>query len=508
MNKMTIKVLIVSVLTLALLGCEALGLNEYSNRNAESELVLESIEQERSYLDDVNKVVRIEQPPISLIPLDTVKNTAYLKRNVSVSQSQVPLSMVMDDLLSQVNKSAWYGSGIALETQVSLHYDGPLSGALNALERHLNIGFIAEEDQVRVERFISKTFELELTPGVVSDQIGTSSSSDGGGGDDEEGETKIEGQFVTLSNSDVSAFSDVAEGIRALLAQDPDLTAGGESSSNQDSLVGSVREIPTLSRIVVRTTPARMEEVSAFVYDSKASLTRQVAVEVQVLEFRSNIGHNRGIDWNVMRDIGGGNSLSFFIPGTDLISGTASPSFAFTGGGKWDGTTALINALNKQGQVSTDTPITILVQNYQTNHVTQEHVVEFVENTKSNSDEGVVTTETERGKRREGVDFIVVPNIQRDHVYIRASGMLTKIEALAREKVAGEIQTFPRIREAKINFANKLKYGQTVVIASVSQIDTTTEENTFLGIPFLGGNSAKKQRVDTLVLMTPRRADQ
>ena len=85
--------------------------------------------------------------------------------------------------------------------------------------------------------------------------------------------------------------------------------------------------------------------------------------------------------------------------------------------------------------------------------------------------------------------------------------MLTKIESLETQEVGGETLVFPQMREAKINFANKLKYGQTIVVASVSQIDTTTEESTFLGIPFLGGNSAVKQRVDTLVLLTPRRAD-
>nr|WP_014343599.1 hypothetical protein [Aliivibrio fischeri]AEY78185.1 hypothetical protein [Aliivibrio fischeri] len=506
MRNNTKNVFMISLLTLALMGCEALGLNEYGKRNAESSELLAKIEQERGYFSDTNKVVRIEQPPVSLTPLDEVIDTSYLKRSVSVSQSRVPLSLMMDDLLSQVGVSAWYGDGIAMDSLVTLHYEGALSGALNALERQLNIGFSPEEKRVKVERFVSKTFELELPPGMISDQIGASESS--GSGDEEEGETKIEGQFVTLSNSDVDVFSEVAEGIKALLAQEPELTKGKDSlGGDNDSLVGSVQAIPALSRIVVRTTPSRMAEVNTFVSDSKASLMRQVAIEVQVLEFRSNLGHNRGVDWNIIRDIGGGNSLSFFIPGTDIISNSVNPSFAFTGGGKWDGTTALINALNKQGQVSTETPITILVQNHQTNHVTQENIIEFVENTKSNSDEGVVTTETERGKRREGVDFIVVPNVQRDHVYVRASGLLTKIEALVREEVAGEIQTFPRMRESKINFANKLKYGQTMVIASVSQMDTSTEENTFFGIPFLGGTSAKTQRVDTLVLLTPRRAD-
>ncbi|MFA0602701.1 type II and III secretion system protein, partial [Vibrio sp. 10N.222.49.E4] len=337
---------------------------------------------------------------------------------VSTPASGLPLSMVLSDVLSPLDKQAWFGAGVSPNTRVRIQHDGSLSALLNDIERQLNVGFTPKGDTLNVERFVSRTFELELPPGMLSDQIGSGENSEGSS--DEEASAKVDGQYVTLSSSDVDVFGEVALGVEALLQLDPDLTGEGDA---QESLVGSVQAVPSLSRLVVRTTPGRMREVVAFVSQSKQSLTRQVALEVQVLEFRSNLGHDRGIDWNIVRDIGGDNSLSFFIPGTSLVSGSSSPGFAFTGGGKWSGSTALINALNQQGQVSTETPITILVQNHQTNHITQERIIEFVENISSDSDEGVITTDTERGKRSEGVDFIVVPNIQRDHVYLRTSGM-------------------------------------------------------------------------------------
>ena len=488
-----------------LTGCEALGLNEYSKRNNESEALLARIEALREH-NIPDKVERIEQPPVRLTPLASKTDTAYLSQKVHVSTpaSGLTLSAVLNDALSQVNKQAWYGDGISPHARLRFDsYHGPLSGLLNQIERQLNVGFTPQGDHLRVERFVSRTFELELPPGMISDQIGSGEST-GSENSGDEGTAQVEGQYVKLSSNDVDVFSEVAEGVRALLKADMD---SSESSNDSEELVGSVQSIPALSRIVVRTTPTRMASVVDFVHDTKASLTRQVALEIQILEFRSNLGHNRGIEWSLVKDIGGGEGLQFFIPGTDLISQTASPGFAFTGGGKWSGSTALINALNQQGQVSTQTPVTIVVQNHQTNHITQEREVEFLENISSNSDEGIVSTDTERGKRIEGVDFIVVPNVQPSHVYLRTSGMLTKIESLEQQVVAGETLIFPQMRKAKINFANKLKYGQTIVIGSVSQIDTTTESNTFLGIPFLGGSSAVKQRVDTLVLLTPRRAD-
>ncbi len=489
--------------TTLLTGCETLGLNEYDHRNDESALVREQIDTWRIG-NAADKVERIEQPPVWLASSDKHTEAAYLNRHVryATPMSGLPLSMVLDDVLGEMGKSAWYGASVEPDALVRVDHHGPLSSLLNRLERQLNVGFTPEGSVLKAERFVSRTFELELPPGAISDQLGSSESS-GNSNSEDENSAQVEGQFVTLKSSDVNTFEEVAQGVRALL--EPDFNA--QESSSADTLVGSVQAIPALSRLVVRTTPSRMAQIDAFVQEGKTSLSQQVMLEVQVLEFRSNLGHNRGIEWNLLKDIGSGYNLNFFVPGTDLITQTASSGMAFTGGGKWSGSTALINALNQQGQVSTETPITILVQNHQTNHIAQERIVEFIENISSDNNEGVVTMDTERGKRREGVDFIVVPNIQRDHVYLRTSGKLTKIESLDQQVVGGETLTFPLMREAKINFANKLKYGQTIIIASVSQTDTTTESNTFLGIPFLGGNSAIKQRVDTLVLLTPRRAD-
>ncbi len=493
------------VWTVLLTGCEVLGLNENDKRNEESAEVLTRIETLRSNVH-FDKVERVEQPPIWLDLMEEQIDATYLNQRIrySTPKSGLALSMVLEDVLEASGKSAWFGHTVNPNATVRLNdYQGSLSGLLNRIERQLNIGFTPQGDTLKVEKFVSRTFELELPPGAISDQVGSSESASSSSSS-EEGGASVEGQFVTLKSSDVNTFEEVANAIRAVLK--PDFNANGESSSSED-LVGSVQSIPALSRITVRTTPSRMTEVVNVVEDAKAALTKQTVLELQVLEFRSNLGHNRGIEWDILRDLGNGQALNFFIPGTDLITQTASSGMAFTGGGKWSGSTALINALNQQGQVSTETPITILVQNHQTNHITQERIVEFVENIASNSSDGVVSTDTERGKRREGVDFIVVPNIQNDYVYLRTSGKLTKIESLDQEVVGGEILTFPQMREAKINFANKLKYGQTIIIASVSQTDTVTEENTFFGIPFLGGSSSVKQRVDTLVLLTPRRAD-
>ncbi len=70
----------------------------------------------------------------------------------------------------------------------------------------------------------------------------------------------------------------------------------------------------------------------------KKEFQHQTFFDIQVLEFRSNHGKERGIDWNVLRDIGSATgSLEFVIPGTNTISQGSTYGLAFKGAGKWDG---------------------------------------------------------------------------------------------------------------------------------------------------------------------------
>ncbi|WP_240695005.1 hypothetical protein [Vibrio parahaemolyticus] len=79
-------------------------------------------------------------------------------------------------------------------------------------------------------------------------------------------------------------------------------------------LVGDVRVVPGLTAITVRTTPSRMAQVRRLIDTYQAELTKQVFLDIRVLEFRSNLGKDQGIDWNLVKDVGDG-TLNFIIPG-------------------------------------------------------------------------------------------------------------------------------------------------------------------------------------------------
>ena len=313
----------------------------------------------------------------------------------------------------------------------------------------------------------------------------------GSQGSQTEGEATIEGQYLNVKYSDVDITTEVANDIKSLLG-------GGEKAQ------GAVSASVSLSSITVTATPDQMLAVQTLIDHYQAELSKQVVLDVQVLEFRSNLGTERGVDWNVVRDTGDG-LVQFFIPGTNTVSKQAGYGVAFQGSGKWSGTEALIKVLEKQGSVSTQTPITAMVLNNQPARITQQTLEPYIYEASSESSEGVVSASVTRREEVEGVDFMATANVQPEYVWLRLSGQLQKITARETQTVENIDLGFLTKQKSEITFANKLRYGQTYVIASVKQTSKVAEKTKNFWSDLLGGTGSQDTSVETLVLLTPRK---
>jgi type II secretory pathway component GspD/PulD (secretin) len=227
---------------------------------------------------------------------------------------------------------------------------------------------------------------------------------------------------------------------------------------------------------------------------------------VRVLEFRSNLDKDQGVDWNLVRDVGDG-TLNFIIPGTSSTAGIASSGsgLAFQGTGKWDGTTAFIKALEQQGTVSTDTPISVLTLSSQPARISQTVNTPYLSDISTDVTDTTTSTSTTRGQVVEGIDMMVNTNVKDDFVWIRTAGKLTKIAGDTTEEVDDATLRFISTRVADLSFTNKLRYGQTVVIGSVKQQTQSANKSSSFGIDWLGSQLSGQETVETLVLLTPRR---
>ena len=477
--------LLILAITAALSGCMS---QNYQDTKQSADNVHDEIGRHLAQ-SATGQVSNITRPPLTLTPLKSERQIPWLNESLSVNVSGLPLSLVLSQVMAGVDANIWFDGDVNPNKLVTLSFSSNRQDVLNLLSRETGYGMNASKDKLSVSKFESETFVLTLPSGQYSGQLGSQS-----GGQD----TKVTGQFLNTAYAQVDIVTEISQGIKAILKDD--------DNEDEDKLVGSVEVIPSMTTIAVRTTPDRMVRVRSLVDSFEAELSKQVLLDIRVLEFRSNKGRERGIDWNLVKDIGGG-SLEFYIPGTNTITQGGSAGLAFKGTGKWDGTTALIKALEQQGTVSTDTPITALVLNNQPSRIAQTLTTPYLYEVKAENNGDIVTASVTRATEKEGVDMMITPKVMRDYVWLRIAGKLTKIVGDKEEVVYDARLRFLDTRESELNFTNKLRYGQTVVIGSIKQMTTTAEHTKQFGIDALGGEGTQLATIETLVLLTPKRVE-
>ena len=484
---MTVKKTPIAVLIglIFLQGCVS---QSYLDNKADAETTRARIEHLRPTAV-LSNVQTISRPPIDITPIEKGSDIAWLNAPISVHVSQLPLSLVLNTIMAKTGVNIVLSSEVNANKAVTLNADTTRQNVLNLLTSETGYAFVTSEHTLSVQHYQSQTFVINLPTGSVSAQQGSQGESSGDGDN-----VKVKGQFINVTTENSNAFEEIAQAIKVVL----------KSDSEDNKLIGDVQAIPSMGSITVRTTPTRMAQVRQVVARFQQELEKQVLLEVNVLEFRSNLGKDQGIDWSVLKDVGSG-TLKFLIPGTTTTATGNPAGLAFTGTGKWDGTTAFIKALEQQGTVSTTTPISMLAISGQPARISQTVTTPYLSDISTEVTDTTTSTSTTRDKVVEGVDMMVSPKVDKGAVYLRITGKLTKIAGDTTEKINDATLRFISTRDADLSFTNRLKYGQTVVIGSIKQQTTGADKSSSFGIDGLGMQSTKNETIETLVLLTPRR---
>lgn len=477
------KPFILLLTSLLLLGCSS---QEYKDNLKKNEEIHQEISDYTTQTKR-NKVDYITLPPITQVTLKQSVDTRWLEDKITVNVVDMPLSVVIEEVMNDVAFPIWFSEDVEPNKLVSLNFSSTRLDVLNLLSRETGYGISSKNHRLEITQYVTDTFSINIPSGQYSAQLGSQ------GEEADTDSARVEGQFLNVQYNEVQIVDEIADGIVKLLG-------GDEIAEN------AVSTSPALSSITVRATPDKMIAVRHLIDSAQRALSKQVVLDVRVLEFKSNLGTERGIDWNIVRDTGDG-LLQFFVPGTSTISEGAGYGLAFSGTGKWSGTESLIKVLKKQGSVSTETPITAMVLNNQPAKITQQRVIPYLSEVSSDSSEGVVSASVTRDTEVEGVDMMVTANVKRDHVWLRISGQLQKITDREDQNVADIDLQFLTVQKSEITFTNKLRYGQTYVIASIKQTSRLVEKTENFWSSWLGGTGSRTDTVETLVLLTPRKVE-
>nr|WP_099609479.1 hypothetical protein [Vibrio coralliilyticus] len=476
------KIAICVFLGLVMVGCAS---PEYEAIVAENQKIHQEITDKTTYKKP-SKVQFIKKPPMKIAPVKKELEQEWLYETISVNTSGKQLSLVLEEIMSGVDIPIYFAEHVNPNKKINLNFSHTTKNVLNMLSRESGYAIEVKNGRLEVTQFITKVFPLNLPSGVMSGQLGSQGQTNA------ESNGRVEGQYLNVEYKEVDAATEIANSIKKILG-------GGEAAEEKVSV------LPALSSISVTATPDQMQTVEQVIDTFQKELSKQALVELQIVQFSSNLSDERGIDWNVMKETGSG-TLKFFLPGTNVVSQQAGYGFGFSGSGKYTGTEAFVKVLEQQGSVSTQTPVTALITNNQPAKLTQLREEPYLYEVSSDSSEGVVSQSVTREIEREGVDVMVNAKVQDEFLYLRISGQLRKIDSRDTETVGTTNLGFLDVDTSEITFSNRVPYGQTYVIASVKQSSKSAQKSTNFWSTLFGGTGSSNKTTETLVLMTTRKA--
>ena len=243
---------------------------------------------------------------------------------------------------------------------VRIYYaKGNFKGLLDTAAARFGVSWKYTDGTIHFFYTDSRTFQINTIPGDstftatvasgatstggISSSTGGSGGSSGGGG----------GSGVTSNNSQntavasrLSVYTSIENAVKAML------TANGKVVTS-----------PATGTITVVDTPDSLDRVAAYIDNENKTLSRQVMINVTVLSVSTDDSDNYGINWNLVYN----NLRQQYGITSAFPASTDSNRFTIgiIGDSKFSGSTAVINALSKQGKVRRQTTASVITLNNQ-----------------------------------------------------------------------------------------------------------------------------------------------
>lgn len=446
---------------------------------------------------------------VDTTPVSLDKAPSWLGDHVTLQGRDLPFGVYVRQVLQDSGMTVQYSKDFPRDARYSLTYDGTVKGALDKLAAVSKTAYTTNNGVITWSRYMTKTFDISFMPGDSEYMVGRQS------------EQLRAGQVSSGSNRDgvisadqVQTDDDQYSNLKASLSVWEDLKT---TLSHLVSKDGSVEVSQATTTVTVHDHPENVLAIERYLNKMNKELSKQVALQVEVLEVTLNKGFNYGINWDLLfksMDSQFGFSGNLAQPVTIPFSDADLTGFTFTHGA----TSMFLNALQEQGKVSVLTRPKVVTLNNQIAEIginTMTSYLAKVSTTTFPGSEGTTTQSMTPGWITDGLTLYVLPKVQNDKVFLQLSSTLSKLQKLstfpkdssiaslvASGQQVDQIQT-PTITVKRFNQRAMVPNGSTLILAGFKQLSSQTNQQDMFGAKPLGGTGGSQTDTETIVLITP-----
>lgn len=383
---------------------------------------------------------------------------------------------------------------------VNLSYTGSLSGFLDVTSSRIGISWELLDGQIRLFRYVSKTFRLSALPGDTSmdAKVGTTSSSGGAGGAGSSGssQSSSSAQNSGVNFSGLSVWKGIEDSVKAMLTP-----------------AGKIVVASALGTITVTDTPAIVSAVEKFIEQQNVALSRQVVVNVRVLSIDMNTSDSYGINWDVVYTALSNNFGLGFNSGVAAIQGAGNLALSVlsTAGQStnssiksWAGSKAIIEALATQGKVSTVTSASVTTLNNQPAPIQVGRQTSYVASSSTSITTGVATTSMTAGMVNSGFSMSLLPHIiDGNRMLLQYAVDMSSLLSLNTVSSGTSIMQTPDLDTRNSLQRIMVNSGDTIVVAGFENSEVNAKSQGVAGAenPSLGGSVVGKRSKNIIVIL-------
>ncbi len=389
------------------------------------------------------------------------------------------------------------------ETTVDLNFvEASLSDILDQIAARIGISweYRDKEGAIYFTRYVTKTFFLHVLPGTVNQAASVGKQ----GGTTVSGGAAFSATSSSSVTTDVNSWTTIEASIKSMLTEK-----------------GKMAISPATQTITVTDVRDTMERVESFIHDLNVTMTKQIAIKVDVISVTLAGSNELGLNWSAVY-----KNLASIAPNYSLTMTSLAAAGASSGGsmglsvlaptnggaaGRWDGSTALFQALSVAGKASVLDTRRIVTLNNQPAPVAVTNQLSYV----SSVTPGQLATTTSPATPATpvvstlttGYLLNIFPSVVGDkEMLLQFSVDISTLTRMNSMTTSGIVVQQPELSSTQFMQRARVKMGETVVLSGYARKHNQYEQRGMFSpdsYAFGGGYNGQDGTDELVIMITP-----
>lgn len=410
------------------------------------------------------------------------------------------MEQVMREALVSKNINVRFDEADLKNVPVTVSNDGTIGNLLEQIAFTTKLSFDFVGDQLAWSKFKTAEFKIATHPGDTTYSLGEENNTTNRLSSSTETSQTVESEFsqstekAQVKMENLSIWKDLEESLKLL-------------SSKEEG--AHVRVNQSTSTVLVKDLPDNVQAMANHIDEINDTLNTSVLIEIEIVEYSHSKGYSQSVNWDIIKqDLSGQGVINFGTEFGSVFDNTIPAVLGYTKeSGKYAGSSALLSALNKYGVTTRQIKRSLRGKVNRIAVQRKGKDTAFAASSGATSTPNVGSESQLRGAvLKLGETLYMIPSVVDDKVSVVLSTNMADLNGPLRvfSDSSRKIE-LPQTVSDRLMLEITARDGETHIISTRTEDTSEYTENSTGGSVALGGERGTDgQKVETLILITPR----